>query len=114
MTLLGVDCNMLNKKSWFFITIISLAVIVGSIYFYKRQKQIQHQNPEKIVSEVKTYFMNVVGSYILNETIMYKNANDQLEAFQGGVTTLHNGKRIYFDFYANAKTGEVLDIIECK
>ncbi len=114
MNLLGVDCNMLNKKSWFFIGLISITTIVGSIYFYTRQKQLQNRNPEAIITDVKTYFMNVVGSYILNETIMYQNAGDQLEVFQGGITTLHNGKRTYYDFYADAKIGEVINIIECK
>ena len=66
MNLLWVDCNMLNKKSWFFIGLISITTIVGSIYFYTRQKQLQNRNPETIISDVKTYFMNVVGSYILN------------------------------------------------
>lgn len=114
MTLLGVDAVMLNKKNWIFILFISLTTIIGIYYFYKRQTHLRYQDPEKLLSEVKTYFMNVAGSYILNETIAYKDSTDNNNiVFQGGITTQHNGKLTYYDFFADAKTGKIIDIIEC-
>ncbi|WP_436951924.1 hypothetical protein [Staphylococcus shinii] len=105
---------MLNKKNRFIILIITLTTIVGSIYFYTRRKHQQHQDPEKIISEVRTYFMNVIGSYILHEPIAYKNTSDTTLVFQGGITTQHNGSLASYDFFVDANSGEIINIIECE
>ncbi|PHK50886.1 PepSY domain-containing protein [Staphylococcus edaphicus] len=104
---------MLNKKSWFIISFISLTTVVGLICIYKRREHLQYQDPEKITSEVKTYFMNVIGSYILKAPITYTKSDSNHIAFQGGITTRSNDTLAYYDFYVDAKTGDILDIIEC-
>lgn len=114
MTLLEVDCVMLNKKNRLIILFISLTTIVGATYFYKRQKDLQYHDPDKIITEVRTYFMNVVGSYILNEPITYKKSDNNFIVFQGGITTQNNKALTYYDFFADAKSGEVIDILECE
>lgn len=114
MTLLGVDYVMLNKKNWFILLLFFLTTIAGSIYFYKRRKHIQYRDPEKITKEVKTYFMNVIGSYILKVPMTYTKSDSKIIAFQGGITTRNHNTLTYYDFYADAKTGEILDIIKCK
>lgn len=113
MTLMGVDTIMLNKKNLFIILIILLTSIVGVGLVFNNRKTRTYLNPEKVITEVKTYFMHVVGSYILNEPIHYKYENNELIVYQGGITTQHNGNITYYDFFANASTGEIIDIIEC-
>ncbi|WP_436854142.1 hypothetical protein [Staphylococcus caeli] len=103
---------MLNKKNWFLILFISLTAFVGSIYFYKRQNHLQYQDPEKITAEIKTYFMHVVGSYILKEPIAYKKSDTEYIVFQGGITTRHDDTLVYYTFYADAVSGEIIDICE--
>lgn len=112
MTLLEVVYVMLNKKKWLIILFISLTTIIGTTFFYIRQKDQRYQDSEKIVNEVRTYFMNVVGSYILNEPITYKNSDNSFIVFQGGITTQNNDKLTYYDFFADANSGEIIDIIE--
>lgn len=114
MTLLGVDCVMLNKKNRFIILFIMLTTIVGSIYFYTRRKHQQYQDPEKIISEVRTYFMNVIGSYILHEPITYKDTSNTTLAYQGGITTQNHGALTSYDFFVDANSGEIINIIECE
>lgn len=113
MTLMGVDSVMLNKKNLFIIIFILLASIVGVSFAFNSRKNQRHLNPEKVIKEVRTYFMNVVGSYILNETIHYNHGDKVLVVYQGGITTQHNGNITYYDFFADASTGEIIDIIEC-
>ncbi|SCS32342.1 hypothetical protein [Staphylococcus caeli] len=103
---------MLNKKNWFIILFISLTAFVGSIYFYKRQFHMQYKDPDKITAEIKTYFMNVVGSYILKEPITYNKNGMDYNVFQGGITTRHDDTLVYYTFYADAISGEIIDICE--
>ncbi|MDW3782024.1 hypothetical protein [Staphylococcus saprophyticus] len=44
----------------------------------------------------------------------YTKSDSKIIAFQGGITTQNHNTLTYYDFYADAKTGEILDIIECK
>ncbi|RIP34040.1 hypothetical protein BUZ14_08300 [Staphylococcus gallinarum] len=104
---------MLNKKNLFIIIFILLTSIVAVCLAYNTRKNQQYLNPEKVIKEVRTYFMNVVGSYILNETIHYSHNGNDVVVYQGGITTQHNGNIAYYDFFVNASTGEIIDIIEC-
>ena len=112
MNFLGVDDMMFNKKNWCIIATISFIVSIGMLYLIKKLYRKRTVNPDKVLGEVKTYFMHVAGSYIVQQPLQYNKAGQDYIVYQGGITTLKNDTYTYYDFYADAHTGEILDIIE--
>ncbi len=109
---LGGRTVMFSKMKWYFTFIFSFLSIIGVMYLIHRQLHHHVFQSEKTLAEVKTYFRNVVGSYILNETVTYETSEGTFTVYQGGITTQSNDKRTYYDFYADANNGEIIDIIE--
>lgn len=112
MNSLGVDDMMFNKKNWCIIAAISFIVSIGMLYLIKELYRKRTVNPDKVLGEVKTYFMHVAGSYIVQQPLQYNKAGQDYIVYQGGITTFKNDAYTYYDFYADARTGEILDIIE--
>ena len=73
----------LNCKNISIIGACTVVIISAGIVAYLAKKK--YYNPDKLLNEVKTYFMDVKGSY---------------------------GQLVDYDFYADAYSGEVLNIIE--
>mgnify|MGYP006915366049 FL=1 len=86
-----------------FITSLCLA-------FYLTKRKLYNAND--LLKEVKTYFRNVKGSYIVHQPIVLNNVNHNQPIYQGGITAYHDGKLVDYEFYADANSGQVIDIIE--
>lgn len=103
---------MMTKLKYIIPTIIAVAIVIIStisiIQFINRKRY----NPVKVLNEVKSYFMNVKGSYIVYEPFVHPETDKYRLVYQGGITTVKNGQNIHYDFYANAYTGEVINIVE--
>ena len=112
MNFWGVDDMMFNKKNWCIIATLSFIVSIGMLYLIKKLYRKRTVNPDKVLGEVKTYFMHVAGSYIVQQPLQYNKSGQDYIVYQGGITTLKNDTYTYYDFYADAHTGEILDIIE--
>ncbi|SUM70633.1 peptidase propeptide and YPEB domain-containing protein [Staphylococcus saccharolyticus] len=85
-----------------------LVSIISVIYLAKNKLY----NAEQLLTEVKTYFRDVKGSYIVQQPIILNQINNNQPIYQGGITTYKNGKLIDYEFYADAYSGQVIDIIE--
>ena len=62
--------------------------------------------------KVKSYFMDIKGSYILHEPLQNKEQYLNRFVYQGGITQNKNNRDIEYTFYADAHTGEILTIEE--
>ncbi|MCH1578098.1 peptidase, partial [Staphylococcus epidermidis] len=51
-------------------------------------------------------------SYIVQEPIVLENINHNQPIYQGGITVLKNDHLINYEFYADAVSGQIIDIIE--
>lgn len=78
--------------------------------FYLTKRKLY--NADYLLKEVKTYFRNVKGSYIVHQPIVLNNVNHSQPIYQGGITAYKDGKLVDYEFYADASSGQVLDIIE--
>lgn len=103
---------MLNKKSWLIIIPMLGIILISSLVLSKKLLTHNFKNPNKVINEVKTYFMHVVGSYILEEPTTYEKDNTVYTVYRGGITTFNSDRFTYYDFYVDAKIGTVIDIIE--
>lgn len=56
--------------------------------------------------------MDVKGSYIVHQPLNDPNINANRPVYLGGITATKNGQLVDYDFYADAYSGEVLNIIE--
>ena len=70
------------------------------------------QNPSNVLKEAKSYFMNVKGSFILHEPYVDDNLYPNRLIFQGGITQIKNNQQVEYIFYADAKSGEIINIVE--
>ena len=70
------------------------------------------QNPSNVLKEAKSYFMNVKGSFILHEPYVDDNLYPNRLIFQGGITQIKNNRQVEYIFYADAKSGEIINIVE--
>lgn len=100
------------KLKYIFTIIVALSLTVISALALYRYLTRKRYNPEKLLEEVKSYFMEVNYSYIIHEPFVHPQLNNNRLVYQGGISIIKNGSTIDYDFYADAYTGEVLDIIE--
>ena len=56
--------------------------------------------------------MNVKGSFILHEPYVDDNLYPNRLIFQGGITQIKNNQQVEYIFYADAKSGEIINIVE--
>lgn len=87
----------------------SIATIIF-IYFLREKNKIQ--NPSNVLKEAKSYFMNIKGSFILHEPYVDDNLYANRLIFQGGITQSKNNQQVEYIFYADAKSGEIINIVE--
>lgn len=104
---------MLNKKNWPLLIPIAIGTLLAGSYFYiLRLERDRNHTPHDVLETVKQYFNNVTGSYILYEVVEFQKGLETYSAYKGGITTSRNDVTHQYTFYANAKTGEILDITE--
>ncbi|NHM93049.1 MULTISPECIES: hypothetical protein [Staphylococcus] len=104
---------MLNRKNWPLLIPIAIGTLLTGSYFYVLHlERDRNQPPHDVLESVKQYFNNVTGSYILYEVVQFHKELDTYSAYKGGITTTRNDVTHHYTFYANAKTGEILDITE--
>lgn len=104
---------MLNRKNWPLLIPIAIGtLLVGSYFYVLHLERDRNQPPHDVLESVKQYFNNVTGSYILYEVVQFHKELDTYSAYKGGITTTRNDVTHHYTFYANAKTGEILDITE--
>ena len=77
-------------------------ILIFSLIFLTKKKL---YNAELLLNEVK-------GSYIVQEPIVLENINHNQPIYQGGITVLKNDHLINYEFYADAVSGQIIDIIE--
>ena len=75
------------------VALLTSIATITFIYFLREKNKIQ--NPSNVLKEAKSYFMNVKGSFI-----------------QGGITQIKNNQQVEYIFYADAKSGEIINIVE--
>ncbi len=79
---------MMTKLKYIIPTIIAVAIVIIStisiIQFINRKRY----NPVKVLNEVKSYFMNVKGSYIVYEPFVHPETDKYRLVYQGGITTI--------------------------
>ncbi|MDG4942751.1 hypothetical protein OSX66_02490 [Staphylococcus agnetis] len=104
---------MLNRKNWPLLIPIAIGTLLaGSFFYVLHLERDRNQPPHDVLESVKQYFNNVTGSYILYEVVQFHKELDTYSAYKGGITTTRNNVTHHYTFYANAKTGEILDITE--
>ncbi|EHJ08257.1 PepSY domain-containing protein [Staphylococcus simiae] len=103
----------MTKAKYIIPTIITLLVVIISTVSIIQLINRKRYNPVKVLNEVKSYFMNVTGSYIVYEPFVHPETDKYRLVYQGGITTIKHGNPIHYDFYADAYTGEVINIVEC-
>ncbi|MGA4513408.1 PepSY domain-containing protein [Staphylococcus caledonicus] len=94
---------------------IPVALTLGlstAIVFYFLFENNRVKDPGKILEEAKSYFMDKKGSYILHQPFVDDNLYSERLIYQGGITQNKHNKIIEYVFYADAKTGEILNIQE--
>lgn len=100
----------LNCKNILIVGACTVVILSTGVIVYLNKKKFY--NPDKLLEEVKTYFMDVKGSYIVQQPLNDPNINANKPIYLGGISATKNGKLVDYDFYADAYTGEVLNIIE--
>ena len=68
--------------------------------------------PNQVLNEVKSYFRNVKGSYILETPLVDDASYPGRIIYQGGITQVKHNEFTQYEFYVDAKNGEVLNIVE--
>lgn len=67
-----------------YIVFLQLLILIFSLIFDEEKLY----NAELLLNEVKTYFREVKGSYIVQEPIVLENINHNQPIYQGGITVL--------------------------
>lgn len=99
-----------NLKSIALMTFTTTVIVfICAIIYLAKHK---FYNAERLLEEVKTYFREVKGSYIVHQPIVLDNVNQNQPIYQGGITAYKHGELVEYEFYADALSGQVLDIIE--
>lgn len=94
---------------------IPIVITIGvstAFILYRTLKNKKVKNPDRILEEVKSYFMDIKGSYILHEPLQNEEKFLNRLVYQGGITQNKNSHDIEYTFYADAHTGEILTIEE--
>lgn len=93
-------------------SIFSLIIIIALVSQSKVTPIMRSRQPEKLLAEIKTYFMNVSGSYILYEPQNYTKSGVSYKVYQAGITTTKHDQSHSYDVFVDTQSGEVIDIVE--
>lgn len=95
-----------------------LALGIGTVlgYFLKQQlDQYQNVSPEKALNKAKDAFRKVgpiSGSWIYMKPEQIEKNGLLYDAYRGGVTRNVDGENIQYEFFTDAETGTVIDVIK--
>ncbi|HDA5357188.1 TPA: peptidase, partial [Staphylococcus aureus] len=84
----------MTKLKYIIPTIIAVAIVIISTISIIQYINRKRYNPVKVLNEVKSYFMNVKGSYIVYEPFVHPETDKYRLVYQGGITTIKNGQNI--------------------
>ncbi|WP_047981549.1 PepSY domain-containing protein [Ornithinibacillus contaminans] len=97
-------------------TVLAAGVGFAAGFITKQQiEQYQKITPEKALKIVKETFKKqgpISGSWIYMKPESITKNGLQYTAYRGGVTRNINGETVQFEFYADAETGAVIDVME--
>lgn len=103
---------MMTKLKYIVPTVIAAAIVIistiSTIQFTNRKRY----NPVKVFNEVRSYFMNVRGLYIVYEPSVHPETDEHRLIYQGGITTTKNGQNIHYDPHADAYTDKITNVVE--
>ncbi|AYU55506.1 hypothetical protein [Staphylococcus debuckii] len=102
---------MSRKKIWLLI-VLPITLLVSGVLVYLTILSTKKYDPFKLIEEVKSYFMNVTGSYIVSEPQPFEQDGIAYEVYRGGVTTENHGKVSNYEFVADATNGKIINIKE--
>lgn len=97
-------------------TVLAAGLGFAAGYVAKQQLE-QHQNitPEKALKNAKETFKKqgpISGSWIYMKPEPIEKNGLPYNAYRGGVTRSIDGENKQFEFFADADTGAVIDVIE--
>lgn len=96
-----------------FLTYAILATLfLTSIFFILKMIPKKRVKPDAILKEVKSYFMDVKATYILETPIKKEELYPDQMIYQGGISQLKENHMVQYEFYADAYSGKVLNIVE--
>ena len=75
----------------------------------------QTYSPDDILTAVKKKMNEtgkVIGSWILMTPEPFEKNGLQTQVFKGGLTRIIDGEQKQYEFFADAKTGTVMEIVE--
>ena len=104
----------MTRQTYKYISIsVALLTSIATITFiYFLRERIKSKILVMFLKEAKSYFMNVKGSFILHEPYVDDNLYPNRLIFQGGITQIKNNRQVEYIFYADAKSGEIINIVE--
>ncbi|AMG60418.1 hypothetical protein H6Y62_05710 [Staphylococcus lugdunensis] len=102
----------INKKILIsLIVLFTLMLVTLPVLFLILTRQ-KLKYPNQVLNEVKSYFRNVKGSYILETPLVDDASYPGRIIYQGGITQVKHNEFTQYEFYVDAKNGEVLNIVE--
>jgi len=75
----------------------------------------QKQSPDDILEAVKqsmSHTGKIIGSWILMTPELFERNGIQTQVFKGGLTRIVDDEQKQYEFFADAKTGTLIEIIE--
>ncbi|MBC5638609.1 PepSY domain-containing protein [Ornithinibacillus sp. BX22] len=97
-------------------TVVAAGVAFAAGYLAKQQiDQYQKITPEKALKYAKETFKKqgpISGSWIYMKPEPIEKNGLQYNAYRGGVTRSIDGQNKQYEFYADADTGAVIDVVE--
>ena len=97
---------------------LAIGAAIGFACGYMAQSLInnnQLQSPDDILATVKQKMNEtgkVIGSWILMTPEPFEKNGLQTEIFKGGLTRVIDGEQKQYEFFADAKTGTVIELVE--
>ncbi|MHD0397430.1 hypothetical protein ACY2DA_06280 [Staphylococcus simulans] len=102
----------MSRRKILLLIVLPILVLLSSLLAYLTFLGTKKYNPQKLIEEVKSYFMNVTGSYIVSEPQPFEQDGIHYEVYRGGVTTKNHGKFSHYEFIADATNGKIINIKE--
>lgn len=104
--------NTLNKRSFLLGTIVGIVLgFIAKAFLDEKQ----NLSPEVALERVKTAFQRtapVSGSWIYIEPQSYEKNGLVYDVYRGGITRTIDDQQNQYEFYADVKTGVVIDVEE--
>ena len=77
--------------------------------------KLSQPSPDAILQSVKEKMREngkIIGSWILMTPEPFKKNGLHTQVFKGGLTRIIDGEQKQYEFFADAKTGTIIDIVE--